>query len=127
MRRPVSAVNIEQPEFFKAVDAAFSSDLAGRLEDVSALAPDPFRGAGAFREIRARRTLISTGARSPGPRKCSRGGAAAWNRPTARWARRLGQYYVQRNFPPEAKAKAIVMVKNLIDALCTPIFRRSIG
>jgi putative endopeptidase len=29
----------------------------------------------------------------------------------------LGQYYVQRNFPPEAKAKALVMVKGLIAAL----------
>jgi putative endopeptidase len=29
----------------------------------------------------------------------------------------LGQYYVQRNFPPEAKARALVMVHNLIDAL----------
>jgi putative endopeptidase len=29
----------------------------------------------------------------------------------------LGQYYVKDNFPPEAKAKAIVMVKNLMAAL----------
>ncbi len=29
----------------------------------------------------------------------------------------LGQYYVQRNFPPEAKASALAMVKNLIAAL----------
>jgi predicted metalloendopeptidase len=29
----------------------------------------------------------------------------------------LGQYYVQRNFPPEAKSSALLMVHNLIDAL----------
>ncbi|HXQ25267.1 MAG TPA: M13 family metallopeptidase [Candidatus Acidoferrales bacterium] len=29
----------------------------------------------------------------------------------------LGQYYVQRNFPPEAKAQALAMVQNLIAAL----------
>ncbi len=29
----------------------------------------------------------------------------------------LGQYYVQRNFPPEAKARALVMVKNIMAAL----------
>jgi putative endopeptidase len=29
----------------------------------------------------------------------------------------LGQYYVQRNFPPEAKAKALVMVNNIKAAL----------
>jgi predicted metalloendopeptidase len=29
----------------------------------------------------------------------------------------LGQYYVQRYFPPEAKAKALVMVENLVAAL----------
>jgi putative endopeptidase len=29
----------------------------------------------------------------------------------------LGQYYVERNFPPEAKARALAMVKNLIGAL----------
>ncbi len=29
----------------------------------------------------------------------------------------LGQYYVQRSFPPEAKARALVMVHNLMDAL----------
>ena len=29
----------------------------------------------------------------------------------------LGQYYVQRHFPPEAKAQALAMVKNLVAAL----------
>jgi putative endopeptidase len=29
----------------------------------------------------------------------------------------LGQYYVQRNFPPEAKASALAMVRNLVAAL----------
>ena len=29
----------------------------------------------------------------------------------------LGQYYVQRHFPPEAKTKALAMIKNLIAAL----------
>ncbi len=29
----------------------------------------------------------------------------------------LGQYYVQRYFPPDAKASALAMVKNLIAAL----------
>jgi putative endopeptidase len=112
----LSAVNIEEPDFFKAVDAAFGSvPLAEwrtylRWHLIHAVAPalsskfveENFNFYG--------RTL--TGAKEMPPR---------WRRCVESTDRALGealgQYYVQRNFPAAAKTQAIVMVKNLIAAL----------
>jgi putative endopeptidase len=113
---PVGAVNIEQPDFFKAVDAAFSSislddwKIYLRWHLLHSVAPalpakfvdENFNFYG--------RTL--TGAKELLPR---------WRRCVESTddvlGEALGQYYVQRNFPPDAKAKAVMMVRNLIAAL----------
>ena len=117
---PVSAVNIEQPEFFKAVDSAFSSISLDdwktylRWHLIHSAAPalsskfvqENFNFYG--------RTLTGAKELLPRWRRCVESTDGALGEA-------LGQYYVQRNFPPEAKAKAIVMVKNLIDALRTDL------
>jgi putative endopeptidase len=112
----VSAMNIAQPDFFKALDSAFSSvplddwKIYLRWHLIHSAAPalsakfvdENFDFYG--------KTL--TGAKEQLPR---------WRRCVESTDRQLGealgQYYVQRNFPPEAKTKAIVMVHSLIDAL----------
>ena len=40
-----------------------------------------------------------------------------WNRPTSLLGEALGQDYVARYFPPEAKARAQEMVKNILAAM----------
>jgi predicted metalloendopeptidase len=116
----VGAVNIEQPEFFKAVDAAFSSislddwktylrwhlihSVASSLS--SKFVDENFNFYG--------RTLTGAKEMLPRWRRCVESTDDALGEA-------LGQYYVQRHFPPEAKAKAIDMVKNLIDALRTDL------
>ncbi|MGH9691318.1 MAG: M13 family metallopeptidase [Candidatus Acidiferrales bacterium] len=112
----VDAVDIAEPDFFKEVNDAFGSvPLADwktylRWHLIHAAAPAlPAK----FEEENFDfygRTL--TGAKEMLPR---------WRRCVESTDRQLGealgQYYVQRIFPPEAKSKAIVMVKNLIAAL----------
>ncbi len=48
------AINVGQPDFFKAADQVFKNRLARRLEDLSALAPRARRGADAFEGFRRR-------------------------------------------------------------------------
>lgn len=113
---PLSAADIGQPDFFKAVDAALVSvPLADwktylrwhLIHSVAAALPQPFVDEN-FDFYG--RTL--TGAKQLLPR---------WRRCVQATDRNLGealgQYYVQRNFPPEAKTRALAMVKNLIAAL----------
>jgi len=112
----IAQINVEQPEFFKSVD----SDIVAisiadwriylRWQLVHAAAPalpakferENFNFYG--------RTL--TGAKEMHPR---------WRRcveaTDSELGEALGEYYVQRAFPPEAKAKALEMVHNLIAAL----------
>jgi len=108
-------VNVSQPEFFKGVDAEFASvPLADwkvylRWHVIHAVAESlPSK----FEEENFNfygKTL--TGAKEMLPR---------WRRCVASTDRQLGealgQFYVQRAFPPEAKAKAVGMVKNLMAA-----------
>lgn len=116
----VSAMNIEEPDFFKAVDAAFTS-----------VPLDDWKTYLRWHLIHSAATGLSskfveenfnfygktlTGQKDMLPR---------WRRCVESTDRELGealgQYYVERDFPPEAKAKAIVMVKGLIDALRTDL------
>ena len=113
---PLKSADIGQPDFFRQVDADFSSIsfddwkiyLRWHLIHAAAAAlpkkfvDENFDFYG--------RTL--TGAKQLLPR---------WQRcveaTDAKLGEALGQYYVQRNFPPQAKARALVMVNNLIAAL----------
>jgi putative endopeptidase len=116
----VSAMNIEEPDFFKAVDAAFTSvpladwktylrwhlihSAATGLSSKFVEENFDFYG----------KTLTGQKEMLPRWRRC----VESTDRELGE---ALGQYYVQRNFPPEAKAKALVMVKSLIDALRTDL------
>jgi len=113
---PLKSADIGQPEFFKQADADLASvpladwkvylrwqlihSVAGSLP--AKFVDESFNFYG--------RTL--TGAQQLLPR---------WERCTTatdtRLGEALGQYYVQRYFPPEAKARALEMVHNLIAAL----------
>ena len=112
----IKEINVAQPEFFKALNSLLTStDLAAwrtylRWHLIHAAAPylsskfvdEEFNFSG--------KTL--TGAKENQPR---------WRRVVAATDRNLGealgQEYVKRYFPPEAKAAAIRMVNNLFDAL----------
>ena len=112
----VSAMNIEEPEFFKAVDAAFTSvpldDWKTYLRWHLVHSTASGLSAKFVEENFNFYGKALTGQKEMLPR---------WRRCVESTDRllgeALGQYYVQRNFPPEAKAQAIVMVKNLIAAL----------
>jgi putative endopeptidase len=112
----VSSMNVSQPEFFKAADAALASTSIAdwqiylRWHLVHSFA----------RTLHSRfvdenfdfygRTLTGEKENLPRWRRCVQ-------ETDAQLGEALGQYYVQRKFPPEAKAKALAMVKNLIAAL----------
>jgi predicted metalloendopeptidase len=109
-------INVGQPDFFKALDSQLTATpLAGwktyfrwHLLNSSAPAlPEKF----VAEEFDFRGKTL-TGAKEIQPR---------WKRCTQATDRALGealgQLYVQKYFPPEAKAHALVMVHNLIAAL----------
>ena len=112
----VSDMNVGQPDFFKAMNVSLTSvPLADwkvylRWHLIHTAAPGlsskfvdenfDFYG----------KTLVGTKEQLPRWRRCVQATDATLGEA-------LGQYYVKENFPPEAKAKAIVMVKNLMAAL----------
>ena len=112
----VSDMNIGQPEFFKVVDASLTSVPLADWKTVSALA----LAARAAPSLSSKfvdenfnfygKTLQGTQEMLPRWRRCVQA-------TDANLGEALGQYYVKENFPPEAKAKAVAMVKNLMDAL----------
>jgi putative endopeptidase len=112
----VSVVDVGQPEFFKVADAQLAAvPLADwkvylRWHLVhSAAAGLPAKFEQEDFDFYSR-TLQGTQEMLPRWRRC----VASTDR---QLGEALGQYYVQRAFPPEAKAKATQMVKNLVAAL----------
>jgi putative endopeptidase len=112
----VQEMNVAQPDFFKAVNAQLTSTsiddwkayLRWHVVNSAALAlPEKF-----VNEDFDFRGRILTGAKQIQPR---------WKRCAQSTDRSLGeavgQLYVQKYFPPEAKAHALEMVHNLIAAL----------
>ena len=112
----LAEINIGQPDFFKALDGMLTSvSLADwktyyRWQVISrsaALLSDPF-----VQENFAFNGRILTGSKEIRPR---------WKRCTSaadqQLGEALGQVYVQKYFPPEAKARALELVHNLIAAL----------
>ena len=109
-------INVGQPDFFKALDAQLTATSRGdwktylRWHLVNAAAPGlPEKFVDEDFDFRGK-TL--TGAKEIQPR---------WKRCVQATDRvlgeALGQVYVQKYFPPEAKARALEMVHNLIAAL----------
>ncbi len=124
-------INVGQPDFFKALDTQLTATPVGdwktylRWHLVNAAAPGlPEKFVAEDFEFRGR-TL--TGAKEIQPRwkRCVQAGAKEiqprWKRCVQATDRvlgeALGQVYVQKYFPPEAKARALEMVHNLIAAL----------
>jgi putative endopeptidase len=112
----VTELNVAQPEFFKALDAQLTSTPLDDwktylrwhvLDSEAAALPEKF-----VNEDFDFRGRILTGAKQIQPR---------WKRCVQSTDRNLGealgQVYVQKYFPPEAKAHALEMVHNLIAAL----------
>jgi putative endopeptidase len=112
----VSDINVRQPDFFKQVDAELASvplddwKVYLRWHLIHETAPSLSRKFVDENFDFYIRTL--TGAKELQPR---------WRRCVQATDRQLGealgQYYVQRAFPPEAKARAEEMVRNLIATL----------
>lgn len=112
----VPALNIAQPDFFKEMDAALASvplddwKVYLRWHVIHSAAPalssnfvdENFDFYG--------RKLLGTKEMLPRWRRCVES-------TDQQLGEALGQFYVQRAFPPEAKAKAVEMVKNLMAAL----------
>ncbi|HKV06388.1 MAG TPA: M13 family metallopeptidase [Candidatus Acidoferrales bacterium] len=111
----MESADIGQPDFFKAVDAAFinfpiadwKTYLRWHLINATAAAlPASFVN----ENFAFARALTGVQALRPRWRRC----VDATDRELGE---ALGQIYVERNFPPEAKIKAIAMVRNLMTAL----------
>jgi len=112
----VAEINVNQPEFMKEVSAAWVSvPLADwkvylrwhLVHGVAASLPKKFVDENFDFYSK---TLTGTTEILPRWRRC----VQATDR---QLGEDLGQFYVERAFPPEAKAKALAMVHNLVDAL----------
>jgi len=112
----LSSADIGQPDFFKGVDAAIASvPLADwkvylrwhLVHSAAATLPAKFVDEN-FNFYG--HTLTGAEQNLPRWRRCVK-------RTDAQLGEALGQYYVKRNFPPEAKARALTMVKNIMAAL----------
>ena len=112
----LTEINIGQPDFFRALDRMLTSvPLADwkayyrwqLINRTAALLSDPF-----VQENFAFNGRILTGSKEIRPR---------WKRCTGavdqQLGEALGQVYVQKYFPPEAKARALELVHNLLAAL----------
>jgi putative endopeptidase len=113
---PVDEINVSQPDFFIAVNAALASvPLADwksymrwhLVHSMAAALPAKFVEEN-FNFYG--RTLEGQKEMLPRWRRCVQA-------TDQQLGEALGQVYVQRAFPPEAKARALAMVKNLIAAL----------
>src|SRR5713101_8280809 len=113
---PLNEINIGQPDFFKALNGMLASVTLSNwktylrwhlLNNTASALSDPL-----VQENFAFNGKILTGAKELRPR---------WKRCTAatdqNLGEALGQVYVQKYFPPEAKARALELVHNLIAAL----------
>jgi putative endopeptidase len=112
----VASIDVGQPDFLKEVDAALTSvplvDWKSylRWQLVHAVASElPAKFVNEDFNFFGKQLTGSTELQ-PRWRRCVQA-------VDAHLGEALGQYYVQRNFPPEAKARATAMVKNIIAAM----------
>ena len=107
-------VVLQQPSFFKGFAAM--ARRPRRLEGVARRAV--LHGLGAVPEqgVRGRQLRVLRTTISGQPAQRDHAGSAAWASSTACWARAWASSYVEKHFPPEAKARMDRMVANLIEA-----------
>ncbi len=111
----VPAIDVGQPEFFKTIDAMFASVPVADWRTYlrwRAVHRAAFALPTAFVEENFRFSQVFSGAKENLPRwkRCI-------NSTDARLGELLGQEYVKEAFPPEAKARAVKIVDNLVSAL----------
>ncbi|MFN2635675.1 MAG: M13 family metallopeptidase [Gemmatimonadaceae bacterium] len=110
-RSDITTINVQNPEFMKAVDAMLTStpldDLKAYLRwkviDASA---DNLSSAFVNEDFRFSRTLSGATEMLPREKRCARATDAGLRDA-------LGQAYVAQYFTPQAKARALEMVRNL--------------
>lgn len=112
----VAELNVQQPDFFKELSAEWTAVAPAdwrtylRWQLVHAMAKSlPARFVEENFDYYGK-TLTGTTEILPRWRRCTQAADGALGQA-------LGQFYVERAFPPEAKAKATAMVKNLTAAL----------
>jgi putative endopeptidase len=113
---PVSSLNVSQPDFFKQMDASLAAiplddwKIYLRWQVTHSAAPSLSSKFVADNFDFYGRTLVGTQEMLPRWKRCVQF-------TDQQLGEALGQFYVQQTFPPEAKAKAVAMVKNLMAAL----------
>ena len=85
---PIYALNVTEPDFFKAFGQIAGVDAARRDQGVPALARRARLGADPVEAVRRRELPLLRHARSPAPRSCGRAGSAACSTPTTISAKR---------------------------------------
>jgi putative endopeptidase len=114
--RDIGAVNVGQPDFFKEVDAELQATPLDswktylRWHLIHSVAPSLSKMFVEENFDFYGRTLTGTKELLPRWRRCVEA-------TDHELGEALGQYYVQRNFPPAAKSQALTMVRNLMAAL----------
>ncbi len=111
----VPAIDVNQPEFFKAIDGMFASVPVANWRTYlrwQAVHSAAFALPTAFVEENFKFNQLFSGAKENMPRwkRCI-------NSTDARMGELLGQEYVKDAFPPEAKDRAVKIVNNLVSAL----------
>jgi putative endopeptidase len=112
----VSSLNLAQPDFFKQMDASIAAvplddwKIYLRWHVIHNAAPSLSSKFVAENFDFYGRTLVGTKEILPRWRRCVQF-------TDQQLGEALGQFYVEQTFPPEAKAKAVAMVKNLMAAL----------
>ena len=114
---PPSDVNMEQPAFMAEVERQLASTSRRGLEDLPALAIAEHRRARPVRAFRRcadsssiRSSLAGVGELKPRGTRCA-------EQADFLLGEALGQEYVKRYFPPEAKQRAQTMVANILSAM----------
>ena len=116
-------MNVDQPKFMQEVDRQMQQTPLAGLESVFEVATIQFRREFAFGSLRGRELCLQR--KIPG--RHNRDEAAVEtlrriDRPVP--GRGLGQKYVEKYFPPEAKARMQEMVRNLLAAMRDDILSR---
>ena len=114
---PHDALNVTQPKFLQQVDKELATTPLAAVEDLPAVARAQRRGRLAVAAVRRGELRLQRQVPRPAPPRSSRAGSAAPKLTDNQLGEALGQKYVEKYFPPEAKARMQDMVKNILLAM----------